>query len=77
MEVLLPALINTSGMGLCAAVLFYLHTQATKNFREDLAAERKICAEHHAAGERAAEARHEEHMDTARETLDELKRGRK
>lgn len=43
----LKALANFGGVGMLAAVLFYLHTQALKAYREDLAIERKQSHEDH------------------------------
>ncbi len=39
---LVSSLVNAGGMGTLAAVLFYLHTSATKSFREELKAERDL-----------------------------------
>lgn len=49
MDQLMMALANFGGMGMLAAVLFYLHTRAMGSYREDLAAERKQCHEDHQA----------------------------
>lgn len=44
---LLTALVNAGGLGLLAAVLFYLHINALRTFREELASERTQCREDH------------------------------
>ena len=44
---IIAALVNGGGLGILAAALFYLHTSALKVFREELAAERKACQDHH------------------------------
>lgn len=43
------ALANFGGIGVLAAVLFYLHTSTARAYREDLAAERRQCHEDHLA----------------------------
>lgn len=43
----LTALLNAGGMGLVAAVLFYLHITSLKAFREELLAERNQCHTDH------------------------------
>lgn len=42
---LIPGLLNFGGVGVCAAVLLWLHVTSLKAFREELASERGNCTE--------------------------------
>jgi len=47
MDPLLEALLNFGGMGLLAAAILWLHREALKAFREEMAAERTSCDRRH------------------------------
>ena len=58
---LVTALANAGGLGILAAVLFYLHVTSLKAFREELKAEREQC---HVDHEKIFEAINENHAHT-------------